>query len=257
MGAALIAAWTGGTGIASATEDTSPVDTGSGCEAPILAAAEGDLTDVEGTSDDEGTVEGDPIHPEPCDTGTDPDAEVWVDVLPDGDCADPETFTFVVNATGLEAGVTYTLLLGSEDIDFTYPDGQPVFVEDIEADAQGAIKGYSFTETEGADFSAPSTGISFAFALAEGFGTDDGEFLGFGEAGLKACETEPVVVPAEPTHPVATPVAAAPVVVTHPAAAQPAVLANTGSPVTTAALLGGGLLVAGTGALVATRRRAS
>lgn len=256
VGAAMVAALAGGAGIAQADDEGGALPTcidlsaaavvaeGSpeidpclelpdDCELIPLLAAEGAPVSV------------DAVHPEfPC--GDD----ITIDV--EGDCENPEEFTFTVNATGLNPNAKYNALLGVD------PLGDTDLIFSFTADANGDVKGFQYVETEAADgFDFPAG----AFTLYYLVGPDEGlDFPTFGAVDVEECKpvvVDPVVVvpPAAQPAPVAAPVAA-PVHVT-PVAAHPAVLANAGSPVTSAALLGGGLLVVGAGAMVATRRRAS
>ena len=260
VGAALVAAWAGGSGIAQATGD----DAAQGPNCIDLTSVES--FDVDGSvPDDCGWVPGEgdgdcgillgsagegAESSDPC------SVDVTVGVT--GDCEQPETFIFTVDATGLEPGTDYEILLTSADVTTDEaPEDGPVVTFTFPTDEDGDVEGFTYTSTEGT-FDFPAGAFTLSWLAA---GDHEGSVPVFGQTEVGECEveTEPVVTPpaATPTldAPITTPVAA-PVVVT-PAVAHPAVLANTGSPVTTAALLGGGLLLAGAGALVATRRRAS
>jgi len=242
VGAAFVAAWAGGAGIASATPTET---TDGGCQLPPLLL----------TSETEDL----PINPEPC------GVDVWVAV--DGDCENPETFTFNIDAEGLEPGGEYGLLAYSDDI--VGADGEPTgFRFVFDADEAGDAS-ESFPVTESADFQAPSAGFTVQYEVVTDLEADEPTPVAGGSYELEACETETPTTTPVTTHPTEQPVesahpttsapatttpAAAPVAI-HPAAQQP-VLANTGTPTAAIALVGGGLLVAGGGALVATRRRA-
>jgi LPXTG-motif cell wall-anchored protein len=241
VGAALVAAWAGGTGVAQANGDNGTVP---GCE--------------DTTTPTTGST-----------PGTDPcQAQVYVSAA--GDCDDPETLSFYIDVKGLEPGTEYTLALGSEDFTLPAGDDGPAFVYDFTTDAQGAATKV-FDGSEDEDVQFPAGTFTLQFLVLDGE-----EDIAYGEFLVDDCDrttpvtpptsstpttttpstTAPAVEPAAPTTTAAATTTVAPVVVTA-AAAAPAVLANTGAPVTAAALLGGGLLVAGAGALVATRRRAS
>ena len=238
VGAAFVAAWAGGAGIASATPTEG---TDGGCELPpVLLTTQ---------------TEDQPVNPEPC------GVDVWVAV--DGDCLDPETFTFNVAAEGLQAGGEYGLLAYSDDI--TGADGEPTGVLFTFTAKEDGSAEESFPVTEDADFKAPSGDFVVTYEVVTDIEADEPTPVDSGTYELAACEaqstptptpTEEPVASAHPTTsaPASTTPAAAPVVV-HPVAQQP-VLANTGTPAAAMALVGAGLLVAGGGALVATRRRA-
>ena len=244
MGTALVGMWAAGTGVASATDGEGlPLPTSPGCE---------DIATITGYGEGEGEW------PPPCDT----ELSVWVDV--DGDCDDPETFTFYVDAEGLIPSTDYYVSFTSEAFEPTSPDIEPEVELDFTADEDGY--GYAEVEVEEGDGIVVTSG---AFTVQYDVFDDDARSrIDSGVVEVGACETTPPTTTpptttAPVTHEPAAPTTTAPAtttvapVVVHPAAAAPAVLANTGAPVTAAALLGGGLLVAGAGALVATRRRAS
>ncbi|MEI4272825.1 LPXTG cell wall anchor domain-containing protein [Klenkia sp. LSe6-5] len=256
VGAAVVAAWAGGTGIAQAGTETEGEPT---CSDLVLASVTED-----GSEDDPcgyplpddcefiplfaaGEGEGDVLPEFPC--GDD----ISLDVK--GDCEDPETFTFIVNATGLNPNSRYEMLLFSDpdasDADVIFP---------FRADEDGDVTDFEYTDTESeGEFDFPAGAFTLYW---EAGGQFEGAYPTYGVTDVAECEpvtTEPVVEVPPTTTPVTPAPVAAPVHVAPVAApaAHPAVLANTGSPVTSAALLGGGLLLAGAGALVATRRRAS
>lgn len=212
--------------------------------------------------------EGEPSTPCGEEPGVEPDVRVTID----RDCAEPETLTLHVEGEGLWAEDVHVLTLESAgfltDLDASY------FEVPLVVDEDGTVS-VDLPATEDADVTladGPFTVDFTVYATYEEHGYEAVEYVvDEGHVDVPACEapatppvtppvTQPVVpvTPAPTTAPVTTP--AVPTVVpvaVHPVTAAPAVLANTGSPVTTAALLGGGLLVAGAGALVATRRRAS
>ena len=221
-------------------EDPTPVDE---CGLlPLLSTEAGGTTD----SDVEGV--------DPC--------SVDVTVAVTGDCEDPESFTFTVDATGLAATMTYRIYFTSADLETLPDDEVPTNTFfDFTTDANGAVTGATHTSTEG-DFDFPSGAFTLTYVVVDE-AEEELAYIDQTDVGECTPETQPggtaptpTPTPAPTTTPAST-TTAAPVVVTQPAVAQPAVLANTGTPVMTAALLGGGLLVVGAGALVATRRRSS
>jgi hypothetical protein len=208
--------------------------------------------------------------------GVDPcQGEVYVSA--GDDCADPGTLTFYVDATGLAAGSDYRLAFDSDA--FTGSGQQPAFVYDLVTDADGAVKTI-VDGTESADVRFPDGPFTLRFELLD---ADGG--VAYGEFTVDTCEATESATPtttaptttrthttteapapttseqaasgstASPTTATTTAnaLAAAP---SAPVAARPAALATTGAPMTGMALLGAGLLVAGAGALVATRRGA-
>jgi LPXTG-motif cell wall-anchored protein len=267
VGAVLVAAWSGGAGIAQATDGDVDPDT---C-ASLLSVAS---VDDQGGSDDpcdEIPVDVDCLSiPLPTEAGEDAtvetDGDCSIDVTVDvvGNCEDPESFTFTVDATGLEAETDYRIYLTSADLTQLGPDEVPpnTFF-DVTTDVDGSVKGATHTSTEGTfDFPAGEFTLTYLVISEDGLVPayiDQVDISGDCTPEPQPGETTPTPAPTQPTPGAAAPTTpvVAPVVVTQPAVTQPAVLANTGTPVTAAALLGGGLLVAGAGALVATRRRSS
>jgi LPXTG-motif cell wall-anchored protein len=268
VGAAMVAAWSAGAGTAQAEEPTT-VDHPS-CEQLLAAvttdeAPDGDPCEDPTPVDECGFV---PLPSTEAGETTDGDVEgedpcaVDVTVGGTGDCEDPESFTFTVDATGLAATTTYRIYLTSADLETLPEDEVPTNTSfDFATDAKGAVTGATHTSTEG-DFDFPSGGFTLTYVVVDE-AEDSLAYIDQTDVGECTPETQPGGTAPTPT-PTPAPIIApapsttvAPVVVTHPAVAQPAVLANTGTPVTASALLGGGLLVAGAGALVATRRRSS
>lgn len=164
------------------------------------------------------------------------------------DCLVPETLTLDFRATGLLPDSSYVVVYTSAG--FVSSSGDEPFVP-AEFDTDGAGAGavtIPVTEDKDATVAEGAFAVDYEVYLVGDLTTS---ITGSGE--VVACTVDEgahPTTPAQPTQPVAAPV------VVQPVAQQPAVLANTGTPTAVMALVGGGLLATGAGALVATRRRA-
>lgn len=308
VGAAFAVAWTGGAGIASATDDSTttpgclpplavsdtevqtetspepclPKSEGYaqiGCSGPgvlevwVSDLQEGDevVAEVGGTTSEPDTADedGDAVlyvevpagttgsvsyevsytdGGDVVDSGTvevDETCQGDADLVVSGDCVVPETLELQLAVTGLLPDEDYTVVYASEG--FVPADGEPkLLTDEFTTDGSGAAT-LTTTVTEDAEVTFPDGQFTIGYEVyLDGDDTTSIE----GQAVAEACPVD------EGTTPGTTPptIHPAPVVV-QPVVQHPAVLANTGTPTAMMVLLGGGLLVAGTGALVATRRR--